>query len=235
MNISKDLIEKYHSNQCSTEEREAVEDWLFSNHTDEGLQLPLGESKADHKAGIWKGIEDVFSQELNEEHEDKEYLAIAHPVETSGIKRVTTKSTLHFWIGAVAATIVIGFTGLGIVQLQKNKRQAEPELVSVNNTSTINVHHLEVNDYTLAVGTNTSAKIDNLTGVVDLAGSILISPKKDMTLRFEGSPEKIIFKKDQTYIILKGKEGTDQIIVSEKNLMDLPPVLQKQIINEFNI
>ncbi|MCX2453848.1 hypothetical protein OQX61_21445 [Pedobacter sp. PLR] len=230
MNISKDLIEKYHRNECSTEERDAVEAWLFSNHTDEGLQLPLGESKAAHKADIWKGIEDILPKE------EQEHLSVAcQPEEIPVGLPATAKLTHNFWMGAVAATIVIGLTGLGVVQLQKNREQTDPALVSVNNTSTIKVHHLEVNDYTLAVGTNTSAKIDNLTGVVDLAGSILISPKKDMTLSFEGSPEKIIFKKDQTYIILKGKEGTDQIIVSEKNLMDLPPVLQKQIINEFNI
>ncbi|MBB2148023.1 hypothetical protein [Pedobacter gandavensis] len=227
MNINKDLIEKYHRNACSTEERDAVEAWLFSNHTDEGLQLPLGESKAAHKADIWKGIEDFLPSEE---------LSTAQEAKTVSIKiPATEKPRLNFWMGAVAATLVIGLSGLGMVQLQKNSAQNEPALVSVNNTSAIKVHHLEVSDYALSVGTNTSAKIDNLTGVVNLAGSILFSPKKDITLSFEGSPKKVTFKKDQTYIILKGKEGTEQIIVSEKNLMDLPPVLQKQIINEFKI
>ncbi|WP_316820497.1 hypothetical protein [Pedobacter gandavensis] len=229
MNINQDLIEKYHRNHCSTEEREAVEEWLFSNHTDEGLQLPLGESKAAHKADIWAGIEEILpKEEQTPIHQSIEHL---NPTTVP----LSRKSNRGFWMGAVAATVVIGLSGLGMVQLQRNNQQKDPALVSVNNTSTINVHHLEVNDYTLAVGTSTSAKIDNMSGVVDLAGSILISPKKDITLSFEGSPEKITFKKDQTYIILKGKEGKDKIIVSEKNLMDLPPVLQKQIINEFNI
>lgn len=227
MNINKDLIEKYHRNACSTEERDAVEAWLFSNHTDEGLQLPLGESKAAHKADIWKGIEDFLpAEDLSPVPQAKE-IPIKMPA--------ADKPKLNFWMGAVAATVMIGLSGLGIIQLQKNRTQNEPALVSINNTSTIKVHHLEVSDYSLSVGTNTSAKIDNLTGVVNLAGSILFSPKKDITLSFEGSPKKITFKKDQTYIILKGKEGTEQIIVSEKNMMDLPPVLQKQIINEFDI
>ncbi|ALL06340.1 hypothetical protein AQ505_13025 [Pedobacter sp. PACM 27299] len=222
MNISKDLIEKYHRNQCSTEERDAVEEWLFSSHTDEGLQLPLGESKAVHKADIWKGIADILPEEAPAETKTK-------PLAEKPIRKYS------FWIATVAATIVVGMSGLGVVQLQRNKQQTDPELVSINNTSTVKVHHLEVKGYALSVGTSTSAKIDNLTGVVDLSGSILISPKKDITLQFEGSPEKITFKKGQTYIILKSKEGTNQIIVSEKNLMDLPPILQKQIINEFNI
>lgn len=230
MNISKDLLEKYHSNQCSTEERDAVEEWLFSNHTEEGLQLPLGESRAAHKADIWKGIADILPEEdLSEVKTSAANTPLAKPVIEKPVKKYS------FWIGAVAATIVVGMSGLGVVQLQRNRQQTDPELVSVNNTSTVKVHHLEVKGYALAVGTSTSAKIDNLTGVVDLSGSIVISPKKDITLQFEGSPEKITFKKDQTYIILKSKEGKNQIIVSEKNLMDLPPILQKQIINEFNI
>lgn len=229
MNISKELIEKYHSNQCNTEERDAVEEWLFSNHTDEGLQLPLGESKAAHKADIWAGIEDILPKETLDT-----LPAVSDEIKPAIIP-INRKSSPNFWMGAVAATVVIGLSGLGIIQLKRNLQQKDQALVAVNNTSTIKVQHLEVSDYALAVGRSTSAKIDNLSGVVDLAGSILISPKKDITLSFEGSPEKITFKKDQTYIILKGKEGKDKIIVSEKNLMDLPPVLQKQIINEFNI
>lgn len=64
----------------------------------------------------------------------------------------------------------------------------------------------------------------------------MIHPKKDITLKFEGSQEQITFKAGQTYIILKGEDGNDKvIIVNEKNIMDLPPVLQKQITNEFKI
>lgn len=229
MNISKDLIEKYHRNECNTEERDAVEAWLFSSHTDEGLQLPLGESKAAHKAYIWAGIEEILPKE-----NPIVMSSLAAPEKEMALP-AAGKSSPNFWMGAVAASLVIGLAGLGVVQLQRNNQQRNEALVSVNNTSTINVHHLEVDDYALSVGRSTSAKIDNLTGVVNLAGSILISPKKDVTLSFEGSPEKITLKKDQTYIILKGKEGKDKIIVSEKNLMDLPPILQKQIINEFNI
>lgn len=76
----------------------------------------------------------------------------------------------------------------------------------------------------------------NGSGIVDLSGSMLIHPKKDIELLFEGSEDKMTFKAGQTYIILKGEHGNDtMIIVNEKNIMDLPPVIQKQIINEFQI
>lgn len=219
MKISKDLIEKYHRNECSAEESEAVESWLFSGESDEALQLPLGESKAEHKADIWKEITSSISPEAEKPR--------------SGPKLIF-KNT--FRTGAIAASLVMGIIGLAAYQLLTDNDEPIRQLVSVNNTSSVNVRHIEDSGYRLSVGTNTSASIDNLTGVVDLSGSMLICPKKDITLSFEGSGDKITFKKGQTYIILKGKDGRDKIIiVSEKNLMDLPPVLQKQIINEFNI
>lgn len=63
MKISKELIEKYHRSECSTEESEAVEAWLFSGESDEALQLPLGENKAQHKAALWNEIEKIFPEE----------------------------------------------------------------------------------------------------------------------------------------------------------------------------
>ncbi len=218
MKISKEVIEKYHRNECSAEESEAVEAWLFSGESDEALQLPLGEEKAEHKAGIWREIATVLPEQESPKANGK----------------VILKNT--FWTGAIAASLVMGILGLATYQLLSKDDQPLRELVSVNNTSSVNVRHIEDSGYHLSVGTNTSARIDNLTGVAELSGSMLICPKKDITLRFEGSADKITFKQGQTYIILKGKDGKDKIIiVSEKNLMDLPPVLQKQIINEFNI
>ncbi|MNL38312.1 hypothetical protein D3C87_1605150 [compost metagenome] len=98
------------------------------------------------------------------------------------------------------------------------------------------VRQVEASAYNISLGPNTSAKIDNNSGIVNLSGSLLISPKKDITLQFEGSEDNMVFKAGQTYIVLKGEDGNDKvIIINEKNIMDLPPVLQKQIINEFKI
>ncbi|MEJ2883797.1 hypothetical protein [Pedobacter sp. GR22-6] len=221
MKISKDLIEKYHRNECSPEESDAVEAWLFSSDSDEALQLPMEESKPAHKAAIWEEISSILPNE-EEVRSDAE----------TGRKSLLKNS---FWSGAIAASLVIILIAVASNQLL-SKKEPINQLVSINNTSSVNVRHVEDSGYRLSVGTNTSARIDNLTGVVDLSGSMLICPKKDITLSFEGSAEKITFKQGQTYIILKGKDGKDQIIIiSEKNLMDLPPMLQKQIINEFNI
>lgn len=218
MKISKQLIEKYHRNECSTEESEAVEAWVFSGESNEALQLPLGEDKAQHKAALWDEIEKILPEES------------AAPTST---KRLFYKNP--FWSGAIAATLFIAVLGATGYYLSTVKSARDMPLI-VNNSSSMHVKHIDASAYQISVGTNTSTKINNTTGVIDLSGSLLISPKEDMELIFEGSSEKMIFKAGQTYIILKGENGIDKVIVvNEKNIMDLPPVLQKQIINEFQI
>lgn len=216
MKIDKDLIERYHRQECSPEECEAVESWLFSADSEEALQLPLNESKAAHKAEIWTAI------------------AATLPAGNQS-KKVFTPS---FWSGAIAASIILATLTFGAYYFMGGTQDQEydDQVVSINNSSSISVRHVESNGYAISVGTNTSAHIDNLSGTVDLSGSMLIRPKKDIELKFKGNPDKTILKKGQTYIILKGKDGNDKIIVlSEKNIINLPPVLQKQIINEFDI
>lgn len=219
MKISKELIEKYHRNECTQEETDMVESWLFSGESDEALQLPLGENKAEHKTSIWNEIEKILP-----------------PENTAPV--LVKKSFLQgaFWKGAIAASMVICVIVIAFYRLKDAKSGREVPFVMVKNTSSVNVKHIEANAYHISVGTNTSTKINNETGIIDVSGSLLIRPKRDIQLLFEGSLDKITFKAGQTYIILKGEDGNDKIIVvNEKNIMDLPPVLQKQIINEFQI
>lgn len=219
MKISNELIEKYHRNECSQEEIDLVEAWLFSGESDEALQLPLGENKAEHKAILWDEIAKILPAE--------------NPAPVLA-KRSFLQNT--FWSGAIAASLVICVMAIVFNRLTSTKTIKDVPFVMVNNTSSVNVRHIEANGYHIAVGTNTSTKINNETGIINLTGSLLIRPKKDIQLLFEGNKHKMTFKAGQTYILLKGEDGNDKIIViNEKNVMDLPPVLQKQIINEFQI
>jgi hypothetical protein len=213
MNINQELIERYHRDECTIEERKVVEDWLFADDSVEELDLPVGEDKAAHKAAIWNEIAPAPAKE-----------------------NITKSHSFSFWKGAVAASIVLGLIGFGFYQFRLKTKNESPQFVSVDNTSAISVRHLDSKGYNISVGPNTLAKINYATGSVDLSGSMLISPKKDVELIFKGADKKISLKGGQTYIILHGKTDQDKIIVvSERNLMDLPPVLQKQIINQFSI
>jgi len=213
MNINQELIERYHRDECTEQERKAVEAWLFADDSIEELDLPVDENKTEHKASMWNEIAAVLPKE-----------------------NVIKSHSFSFWKGAIAASLVLGLLGFGFYQFTLKTKKESPQFVSVDNTSAINVRHLDSKGYNISVGPNTFAKINYATDSVDLSGSMLISPKKDVELKFIGTDQKISLKMGQTYIILNGKTDEDKIIVvSESNLMDLPPVLQKQIINQFSI
>jgi len=218
MAVNQELLERYHSNHCTAEERKLVEEWLFSAEVEDLDPLPLGINKSDLKERIW---EDINGNSIKE------------PVPVA----LKTRSNTYFMFkGAIAASLLIALFGAVGYWLTRGTSFNEKEFISLNNSSTQEVKHINSNGYNVAIGPNTVAKINNLAGVIDLSGSLLISPKKDIDLLFEGTKKKVTLKKGQTYIILKNKAGDEGIIVvSERNLMDLPPVMQKQITTQFDI
>lgn len=216
MKITKALIEKFHRDECSPEEKEYVQEWLFSEDSDELLSFDEAEKEL-HKMEMWNEIKTILPKKEQP-------------------KPIQRAANFQFWRGAIAASIVFALLISGLALYQFNTKNEVLQWVDVDNTSGMQVKYVDSKDFKLSVGPNTSAKIDQLTGIVDLAGSLLIQPKEDFELEFTGATQKMSFKKGQTYIILKGKDGKDKvIIINEKNLIDLPPVIQKQINNEFKI
>lgn len=216
MKVDANLLEKYHSNLCTPEERAAVEDWLLSSEVDE-LEFHSEKDKSLIKQSIW---EDVSSAILAKE--------------TPKLKTLKPAS-YYMWKGAIAATLFIAALGSAFYYFTRNNEKAV-EFVAFHNRSALKVNHISSKEYSLAIGTETFAEINEHSGVIDLTGSILISPKKDMELKFDGAESKISLKKGQSYIILNSKSGNHGlIVVNERNLISLPPVIQKKLIQEFDI
>ena len=218
MKINKELIEKYHRKDCTNDEAEAVEEWLFSPDSDEALQLPMAESKFAHKQEMWENIQQTDFEEK--------------------ISIVTKPRSLSmaFWSGALAASVALVLMTFIFYKVNYKVNSLDAEMLSLNNTSAINVKNITSSDYDIALGPKTSARINRVNGIVDLSGNIILKPTKDIELTFGHGFEKIIFKTGESYIVLNDMESKGSIIiVNERNLMDLPPVMQKQIINQFKI
>ncbi|MNK08628.1 hypothetical protein D3C87_265700 [compost metagenome] len=217
MKINADLLEKYHNNLCTPQERAAVEDWLMNTEVDE-LEFHSDKDKILLENAIWQDVSLVLPPPQNEPK----------------IKSLKPAS-YYMWKGAIAATLFIAVLGSAFYYLA-NKEDKAVEFVAFHNKSALKVNHISSKEYSLAVGPETYAEINEHSGVIDLTGSILISPKKDIELKFDGADSKINLKKGQTYIILNSKSGNHGlIIVNEKNLISLPPVIQKKLIQEFDI
>jgi hypothetical protein len=222
MKISKELIEKYHLGECDLQESKFVEEWLFSEETDQELQLPVQENKVELKTQMWEEIQQFLPTGLNTVKEEPAVI-------------LTKSFKLTQWTKMIAAVLVVGLSSLISYHLYYTP-QDPLGLVSVNNTSLLKVRHIDSRAYCISLAPESTAKINYQTGNIDFSGSIIISPKKDIELSIGGSDGKMTFKTGQTYIAMNGKSGYDRfILINQRNLMDLPPVLQKQLMNKFSI
>lgn len=215
MEINEDILARYHLGTCTAAERKAVEEWLFSAETGEVEWEVLGEEKAAVGKDMWADIETILPKP-----------AIIKP-----------KSNTYFmWKGAIAASLFIGCAGMIICFLLANKPAAQADFIHLNNPSAFAVKRIDSKDYDLSIGPNTVAKLNHANGLIYLKGSILISPKEEINLVFDGTNKKVTLQKGQTYIILKNATGAKSIVViTERNLINLPPVMQKQLTTQFGI
>lgn len=230
MKINQKLIEKYHDGKCTVTERQLVEDWLFAEESFEELDLPDSEYKYEHKALIWNEIKTILPHQLN----------VALQQDNISVQQVhvgtPNRISFSFWKYTIAATLIMGLLSVAVYHFIFEDQYSSSQLISIDNSAMLNVRHFNSDAGDISVGPNTFAKINYQSGTVDLSGSMLISPKKDIQLIFKGSREKVSFKTGQTYIILNSNEANEKpVVVNERNLMDLPPVLQQQIINHFSI
>ncbi len=216
MKVNADLLEKYHNNLCTPQERAAVEDWLMNSEVDD-LEFHSEKDKSIAKEAIWDEIRASLPAE-----------------EVHNIKPIKS-STYYMWKGAVAATLLIGVLGSVFYYFVTNQEH-DVNFVAFHNKSSLKVNHISSREYNLAIAPETFAEVNEHSGIIELSGSILISPKKDIELNFDGEKEIVKLKKGQSYIILNNKGGKQGlIVVNEKNLIHLPPVMQKKLISKFGI
>lgn len=224
MKVNKELIEKYHQGICTAEEVEAVERWLLDDGPDEELVLPVGKSYDQLENEIWAGIKPV-DQKLDQ----------PAPVEKSW--RI---QPLWRVAAAAMAIFVLSFAIYGVISKpQKN------DIVVLNNSSKTNNKDLSDARFNISLAPQSNIEIHNKTGQMDFCGAVLIQAKEDLELTIQGTcsndqepMEKMTLKKGQNYIALNyGNQEDNQevIILEEGSMMGLPPIMKRQIMQQFNI
>ncbi|WP_219222673.1 hypothetical protein [Pedobacter antarcticus] len=214
--ITKELIERYHLDECTAEERASVEQWLDDDFFEEEIEDKESALPENLQLDIWEEIRKTIPDHT----------------------QVATTKTISLWPKLVAASIVL--TAVSILFLH-SKQTVLPAYTSIRNNvsinnNTLNVKHIDDAGYSIAISPGTYANINYRNGLIDFTGSIIICAKRDIELNIKGIHQKLKFKGGQTYIALLGKSPNDRtIVISSQNLMDLPPLLQKQVVNEFRI
>lgn len=212
--VNQELIEKYHRQECTPEECAAVESWLFEEDTEVILDLPADENKASHKAEIWMGIEEILPQQD---------------------LKLKQKIAFPYRLLAIAAILLVGLFIFFSYDANETSHKTITDL-AINNTSAVRVKHLQYDHCNFSIAPHTRADINYQTGLINLSGSILIHPKEDFELFLSGNATKTLLKTGQTYILIRDEaENEHFFLVNKSNLTDLPPMVQRKIINTFNI
>jgi len=229
MIIDQELIERYHRNQCTAQEAAAVEDWLFAESAGgETVSLPEGENKADHKAAMWNAIATHMH---------------VHAAEGKVQRKKTYKpSVLSMSMAASLLLFMVGSYFYLYQTMDQSSAIAAQDHSSFSNTNIkSNGLHILLGDKSKA---NINPSSDEALGNVDFCGMILIDPEKDMTLTLNAhcvSPSEDSkiqnLKKGQRYIAFNYKfnSANEVILINERNLTNLPPVLQREIMKQFHI
>lgn len=126
MKITKELLDRYHLNQCSDEERMAVQQWLNTPEADKEYPLP----DSDHNA-----------------LEDSMWLTIKSNVEAGNegkIEEINSRtSVVPLWLSKLAAMLIVAFAALWIFWFVTQRRSAHME-TSFQHTTEEQVKYVSV-------------------------------------------------------------------------------------------
>jgi len=228
MKVTQRLIEKYHLNLCSSEEKKAVEEWLLNDDMDNEILLPSSQDKQEDKVQMWNAIAETLPT----------------PAVNAKQIRLSDYFSTPFLRGIAAASI--GIILFATFFLLNKKTKTNTSTVAIANA--VNKDVIQTSELNITLGTKSNVNINTSTtsetNNIDFCGIIRIESKEDMEFTLNANcvntsanGEKVSFKKGQTYIAVNYhyKKDNELIIVNEKNLLNLPPVLQKEIIRQFNI
>jgi hypothetical protein len=224
MEVTQRLIEKYHLDLCSSEERKAVEAWLMSDEFETEINPELEFQELSDKEEMWNSISEILP---------------AKPSQTKTVRLLDYLSN-PAWI-AVAASVAALVVGLFL--WNRSPQHLQTAAIESRSNKIIQTAALNI---TLGQKSKANVQPSSLTpdGHIHFCGAILIQSKKDVELTLNGTcenplntSETISFKKGQTYIAVNYnfKNENELIIVDERNISNLPPILQKEILKQFNI
>ncbi|GGH18305.1 hypothetical protein FAZ19_11765 [Sphingobacterium alkalisoli] len=223
MDISKELIAKYHQGRCSEQEKAQVEAWLNTD-SDEVLSAPLEiADKNAIKEDIWGSLK---AETIEKEPREKTVITF--------INNLRLRST--YW--GAAAVLVAGFICFWVLDSGKT-----PYNNQIKNDQT--VAGSGIAGVSVVTGENSKANFIDKLELVNFCGTVKVTVNKTMRLAFAAKNsydnkeyrKELLVNAGETYFALDlGDHKNREIIVkSERDLNDLPPLLQNSLRAQFGI
>jgi len=230
MKVDNDLIKKYHLNLCTEEEKALVEEWLLNDETEE-VVFASQQDKDIHKEEMWQS------------------LTAAIPALQAEPKRISLSHYFtRYKYQAIAASLLFGTLVTGAILFRNSTQDSS---VAIASSAGSERKEIDMTELCVTLAPKSKASIKSFHnaegGNIDFCGTIMINPKKDFKLTINGScasslnahdgVETVNLKKGHTYIAVNYRfnQENELIIVNEQNLSNLPPMLQKEIMNQFSI
>ncbi|MBD1432086.1 hypothetical protein H8B06_04550 [Sphingobacterium sp. DN00404] len=221
MNVSKELIAKYHQGLCSDEERASVEAWLNSDSEEELSTTLEIEQKNVIKAEIWSSVKtNTIAQS-----------------EKKSLPRINKVRLRPIYQGA-AAILAVSFL---CVWLLRDGSILQEEKISRKAGLSDKIK----DDVNLVLGEDSKASFINSLERINFCGTVKVTVNKTMKLVFSAThaDDKIEHRKElmvnagETYFALELSENEDReiIVKSERELSELPPILQNSLRAQFGI
>ena len=228
--VTPELIALYHEGKCTSEENEAVVDWLLDPETADELHLPDSESEAVHKTRIWRGI-------------SKGMKTSVIPLHRFGT--LYWLSTPYFKVACAACIILM----IAAFSLARNYVNLADSAVTFDNLGSDSTKMGNISNLSLILSpksrAQTSTSLWGNATQIRFCGSLEVTNNSghDMELVFRSDCKntgytllKVMVAKGKSYLAMHYHLNTDEIIVVDKaNMLNLPPFLVTQFIKDFKL
>ncbi|MFZ4861769.1 hypothetical protein ACL9RF_06250 [Sphingobacterium sp. Mn56C] len=220
-NISKELLQKYELGQCTDQELAVVQAWLDN---DDWNTLEAPRHEFDHvEPEIWSAL----VKELDAETPIKDI--------SGGHSKQRSWSSPWAWFtqkGAAAACIALTLAAaLALFYYQRNRETANFQAHNTQPT----LQWFNKASFDLALGGNSSARLDFQTGTLALRGDIMLKPKRKLTFYDAKTKTSLHFNEGEVYYVSEDPQNNRLIILRKREINFLPPPIQQQIRKQFHL
>ncbi len=207
MIVNKQLLERYHTGQCTAEERKCVEDWLDDATLEGDLTVPEP-LKTVARRHIWEAVSSAI---VVEEQPGR------------GLRPVRWR-WLGYAIGAAASVALVCWLWPPMA--------GSGEDVLDNRANAMPLWYKQ-SGYDVLVGEASRATIDIRTGKLEVEGNLVFRPKRD--IQIQNGDGMMLLKRGETYFVLEGAQLGNRFIFSSNELTFLPPAMQRKLKQELTI
>lgn len=223
MKVSRDLIEKYHQNLCTAQEKAAVEQWLALQELDDDASLSeLGIPENELEASMWANVSQGMATNATPAGKT------ISPGRWNTLFRLSMAACL---VMAVAGTVLWWQYTLG-----------ETTSVQLSNMENTTRRHVAATGLTVSMAPRSRADITTTAsqakGNISFCGAMTIETLSDLELTLNTTchaggtaSEKVTCRKGETYILFNYRFAADQelVVVNRRDVADLPPALRRQV------